>query len=107
MKNKHIDELIPDYLDGSLKGEDLRKMEQHLAECPHCQKELEEMKQLFNAFGDDQIEVPSERMKAQFEKVLDTEKSNRGQVVQLQAAKYAMESGLRQGRSFLEFLPKV
>ncbi|WP_431163069.1 HEAT repeat domain-containing protein [Flagellimonas beolgyonensis] len=85
MKNKHIDELIPDYLDGSLKGEDLRKMEQHLAECPHCQKELEEMKQLFNAFGDDQIEVPSERLKAQFEKVLETEKSNRGQVVQLQA----------------------
>jgi len=84
MKNKHVDELIPDYLDGSLKGEDLRKMEQHLAECPLCQKELEEMKLLFSAFREDQIEVPSERLKAQFEKVLETEKSNRGQVIQLQ-----------------------
>ena len=43
---EHISEWLGAYLDGELHGSRLQQVEQHLAECPHCLAELEEMQAL-------------------------------------------------------------
>jgi anti-sigma factor RsiW len=37
-------EMINDYLDGTLRGGDRRRLESHLAGCPHCTAFLEQMR---------------------------------------------------------------
>ena len=43
---EHISEWLGAYLDGELHGSRLQQVEQHLAECPDCLAELEEMQAL-------------------------------------------------------------
>lgn len=83
MKNNHISDLIPAYLDGILDENTLKKVEEHLSQCPNCQKELEEMKTLFKAFDDDVPHVPTDRLRNKFEEALHTEKENHEKVVSL------------------------
>jgi len=83
MKNNHISDLIPAYLDGILDESTQKKVGEHLSQCPDCKKELEEMKTLFKAFEDDTFEVPTDRLKNKFEEALELEKGNLGKVVSL------------------------
>ncbi|MDC6361866.1 MULTISPECIES: HEAT repeat domain-containing protein [Flavobacteriaceae] len=83
MKNNHISDLIPAYLDGILDENTLKKVEEHLSQCPNCQKELEEMKTLFKAFDDDVPHIPTDRLRNKFEEALHAEKENHEKVVSL------------------------
>jgi anti-sigma factor RsiW len=44
-------ELMSDYLDGSLSRHDRRRLEKHLAGCPHCSAYLEQMRVTIAASG--------------------------------------------------------
>ena len=83
----HVLDLIPDYLDGTLDTNTQNRVEKHLSECSQCQKELEDMKQLFNAFDSESISVPSDRLRSQFEEALEAEKASLGKVVALETNK--------------------
>ncbi|MBO0320756.1 HEAT repeat domain-containing protein [Muricauda sp. CAU 1633] len=87
MEKNHVLELIPEYLDGVLPVEIQKQVEEHLLKCPKCQKEMEEMKLLFNALDTEVVAVPSDRLKAKFEEALEAEKENMGQVVSLTSRK--------------------
>ncbi|MCR9226086.1 MAG: HEAT repeat domain-containing protein [Flavobacteriaceae bacterium] len=82
MEKQHVFDQIPDYLDGNLNRSDKASFEKHIAQCADCQKELEGTKQLFNAF-DKEVSIPTDRLRSKFEAVLQQEKSNQGNVVQL------------------------
>jgi anti-sigma factor (TIGR02949 family) len=45
-------ELITDYLEGALPGEDRRRLEAHLETCPGCTEYLEQMKTVAGSLGD-------------------------------------------------------
>jgi anti-sigma factor RsiW len=44
-------EFMSDYLDGSLSRHDRRRLEKHLAGCPHCSAYLEQMRVTIAASG--------------------------------------------------------
>jgi anti-sigma factor RsiW len=43
--------LMGDYLDGRLEGHDARRLEQHLAGCPHCSEYLAQLRMTIDALG--------------------------------------------------------
>ena len=78
--NKHISKLIPDYLDNNLEPSDRKKVEEHLAQSPELQRELEETKSLFAAF-EEHIEVPTGRLTVKFDEMLQAEKAASNKIV--------------------------
>ena len=44
-------ELMADYLDGRLAGNDLQRLEAHLAGCPHCSEYLGQLRVTIDALG--------------------------------------------------------
>ena len=44
-------ELMSDYLEGSLSRRDRRRLEKHLADCPHCAMYLDQMRSTIAASG--------------------------------------------------------
>ncbi len=83
MKEQHVSDLLPEYLDKVLSKAEAIKVEEHLSTCTTCQKELEELKTLFNAIADEPVSVPSDRLRAKFEEALELEKANTTKVVSL------------------------
>ena len=54
-------ELITDYIEGDLPAEDVKRLGEHLAECPGCQSYLEQMKQVIRTTGRlEEQHIPSE-----------------------------------------------
>ncbi|HVY09750.1 MAG TPA: anti-sigma factor [Mycobacteriales bacterium] len=43
--------LMTDYLDGALKSAQRRRLEAHLAECPHCEDYLEQLRRTIELTG--------------------------------------------------------
>ena len=43
--------LIQDYLDGRLSGDDVSRLEGHLADCPHCSEYLAQMRVTVDSLG--------------------------------------------------------
>ena len=43
--------LMGDYLDGVLTGADRRRLEAHLADCPHCSEHLAQLRVTIDALG--------------------------------------------------------
>ena len=84
MEKQHVFDQIPDYLDGKLDTSEKTQFEQHIAQCDHCKKEVEEMKTFLIVFEEDTL-VPTDRLKAKFDSVLEEEKMNQGKVVQLES----------------------
>ncbi|MCL6266903.1 HEAT repeat domain-containing protein [Flagellimonas myxillae] len=83
-KNKHVSSQLSAYLDGLLSDKDKQLVENHLAGCETCQKELEGLRELFKAFEEDHVPVPSDRLSTQFDLALEREKSAQTKVVQLE-----------------------
>ncbi|WP_430965186.1 HEAT repeat domain-containing protein [Spongiimicrobium sp. 2-473A-2-J] len=83
MDENHIVALLPDYLDDALGQEERAQLEGHLATCAACAKELEEMKVLFEAFGQEKGATPPERIKTNFYKLLELEKQADAKVIPL------------------------
>ena len=44
-------ELVTDYLEGALAERDRRRLETHLAECPHCSEYLAQMRRTLDLLG--------------------------------------------------------
>ena len=44
-------ELMTDYLEGALADRDRRRLETHLADCPHCSEYLAQMRQTLDLLG--------------------------------------------------------
>ncbi|MDF0707899.1 HEAT repeat domain-containing protein [Flagellimonas okinawensis] len=84
MEKQHVFDQIPDYLDGNLNKSEGSAFESHIRQCADCKKELEEMKSFFNVLDED-VPVPSDRLKAKFEAALEQEKMNQGKVVTLES----------------------
>src|SRR6202040_3274829 len=66
MKCEEIGELLPDYLQGSLKAEQDGLVEQHIAECGDCREEVEVWKKLSLL----PVEKPSAGSRERFEAML-------------------------------------
>jgi len=55
-------QLLSVYFDGEMPSPWKEKMESHIAECPHCAKKLEEYKNIFSCFtDDDETEIKAAR----------------------------------------------
>ncbi|MEX0313988.1 MAG: HEAT repeat domain-containing protein, partial [Allomuricauda sp.] len=83
MKKEHVSDLLPEYLDNILPKAKAIEVEEHLSDCPTCQKELEELKMLFEAFAKETTAVPSDRLRSKFEEALEIEKASTTKVVSL------------------------
>ena len=44
-------ELVTDYLEGALAERDRRRLETHLADCPHCREYLAQMRRTLDLLG--------------------------------------------------------
>jgi anti-sigma factor RsiW len=51
MACRELVEVVTDYLDGTLPHEDLRRLEEHLAECPYCVAYIEQLRATIEALG--------------------------------------------------------
>ena len=83
MDKNHIIDLLPAYLDGALDSSQKKTVEAHLEHCSSCKKELEAFQTLFKAIKDDEIDVPSERMRTNFHEQLELEKRSSSKVVSI------------------------
>ena len=71
MNCEHIRAQLASWLNGSLTRAEKTEVEKHLIHCLHCQEEFAENKQLWTAMSQVRIAVPGEKMKAQFDTMLD------------------------------------
>nr|WP_299339593.1 HEAT repeat domain-containing protein [Allomuricauda sp.] len=83
MEKQRFSELLLEYLDGSLSKEEMEEVNEHLKQFPESRQELDELKQLFNAFGEEKVSVPSDRLRINFEAALEAEKEMQSKVVPL------------------------
>ena len=74
MENEHVIDLLPDYLDGLLKADTNKKVEEHLKECEACSRELSELKELLSAIKKDEKIIPPASLEVKFMKQLEEEK---------------------------------
>src|SRR5580704_10642337 len=73
MKCEEIGELLPDYLQGSLKAEQDNLVEQHLVECADCREEVVIWKKLSLL----PVEKPSPESRERFEAMLQAYQTGR------------------------------
>ncbi len=74
MKCKEIQNQLEGYIDNSLSDSIHSEIKIHLESCKDCRNELEEMKQFLLLIADDKMEIPSDNLRANFEKMLAQEK---------------------------------
>jgi len=60
--HKQIQENMLLYLDGDLEEAEAKKVQSHVAICPHCSRMLEDYRQLWKDPSLEQISVPSQRL---------------------------------------------
>lgn len=74
MKENHVTDLLPEYLEGELNGSQTRTVEEHLQHCKECKEELRDFKILSEAFNREKEIEPSARLRTEFLKNLEAEK---------------------------------
>jgi hypothetical protein len=76
MKNnmEHIDHLLPDYLDGKLEKSEVAIVDAHIAHCPICEKELDDLRTLIQQMAETEFEIPSGDLRKNFYQQLELEK---------------------------------
>jgi anti-sigma factor RsiW len=77
MKCEEIGELLPDYLQGSLKAEQDNLVEQHIGECADCREEVLIWKKLSLL----PVEQPSKESRERFEAMLQAYQTGRSDKV--------------------------
>jgi hypothetical protein len=75
MKCERAGELLPDYLEGTLKQQDAQLLEEHLETCTACEKEVALARDLAVL----PIDEPSPALRARFEAVLDAYEEGRNE----------------------------
>jgi anti-sigma factor RsiW len=51
MTCRELVELVTDYLEGTLPGQDRMRLDAHLAECPYCEEYIAQMRRTVAALG--------------------------------------------------------
>ncbi len=62
MEHEQIKKLISPYLDGELDEEGIRRVQDHLAACPECRREIEQMKKLEEVMGMMKLKSPPQEI---------------------------------------------
>ena len=93
LKEEHIKDLIPDYLDGKLNAKEKAWFEHHIKDSPEYEKELAEYKALFATFKEEPEQIPSENLREDFLKMLEEEKGNQVRVVSLKPTENSKNRG--------------
>lgn len=83
MEERNLEQKILDYLDGKVSKEEALAFENRLEADKNLQKEVDELKSLTDAFSAEEMVKPSEKLTANFEKMLEQEKKNQVKVVSL------------------------
>ena len=86
MENKYMDEFLSPYLDGMLTEEENKNIEEHLAQCPRCRKELSELKEFIELMNDmEDQELPADFHEKLHQRLLKEQESsvhkNRNQIL--------------------------
>jgi HEAT repeat protein len=85
MECKNIQSQFTVYLEGSLTEVENFDIKNHLKTCDNCSKELQEMKFFLTVLNNEKIEVPTNNLKSNFDKMLAEEiAKDQTKVVQLQ-----------------------
>lgn len=95
MKDDHIIELLPDFLDNTLTSEERNSVALHLKECKSCTKEFRKTEALFNAIREEEATIPSDRIKDNFLRMLEREKLGKSKVVSFNQKKTGTYGFLR------------
>jgi len=101
MKCTKIQNKFTEYLENSLSEVENSEVKEHLKSCKSCQKEIEEIKSFLSVLERQEMEIPSNKIRSNFEKMLAQEiEQNRPKTVQLQS-KSDWKSYLRVAASVL------
>ncbi len=73
MNCKDIQAKLIDYLDHRLDAATAGDMRQHLASCPSCSREVEELRELLTAMSDSALEMPPPALRENFSIMLQSE----------------------------------
>ena len=68
---EEINTLMIEYIDGALKDEDVRRVDEHLSSCEDCRTEMVNMKSLLLKLDDFEMEEPSGNLKRNFQSMVD------------------------------------
>ena len=64
--NKHVLDLLPDFLLGSFDAARREEIQDHLRSCPDCKSEFESLSTLWSSLGDVRVEKPSPMLRERF-----------------------------------------
>lgn len=83
MAEKHISDLLLDYLDNLLDDEVKIEVEVHLKDCAFCTEEFNNLRTLYAAFESEEVIVAPDKIRANFYGQLELEKQNYDKVLGL------------------------
>jgi hypothetical protein len=83
MKDNHMTEILPDYVDGLLGSAQRNVVEKHLKECASCKKDLEELQVLLTTFKEEKEIIPTDRIRSEFLAFLEQEKKRGTDIISL------------------------
>jgi len=83
MKQRHIIQLLPDYIDNLLTDLQKRRVEIHLAECSSCTAELDDIQMLLKTIKSEPIIIPSKSVQKNFFEQLEAEKQSSSKIVSI------------------------
>lgn len=76
MKCNTFEEQLIDFIEDLLSEDMKRKMQAHVATCPKCQQEIEQMRELLGVIDATPVSLPSKNVSLRFEQALEKEKTN-------------------------------
>lgn len=102
MKCTTIKEQLIDFIEGNLSESASNKIAIHINSCDSCQKEFSETKEFLETLSEEIVEIPSDNLRANFEKMLAVEKEKQSaKMIQLQPNNTDWKSYLRVAASVL------
>jgi predicted anti-sigma-YlaC factor YlaD len=75
---QEVVEMVTDYLEGALSRRDRRRIEHHLAGCPHCTAYLEQMRETLRLTGQLVPENLSPEMQREFGEIYERWRDEQG-----------------------------
>ncbi len=83
MEDKHVRNLLPEYIDGVLEKSRQKAVALHLDSCSDCRREWDQLRTLLKAFDEEEKEVPGERLRSNFYALLEREMASSKKVIPL------------------------
>jgi len=87
MRDEHITDMLPEYLDDLLDKDQKKKVDTHLKECESCKKDLNELRTLIAAFENEKQLVPPDSLRTGFNEMLEHEKRTNPKIIRLDSQK--------------------